>query len=245
MFFCLQDYRPGSVITAVIRLETMKHIFYLSLAAVIYCGGCNNSGPPLPTDPNSNETSRQAATASEVQTTLDASSVDDDSGIERSIVDLMPPGNAYTAYWLVSSKSDSDEYYEPLLVLTRVTFDKLQAQSELTAQLTPKLNPGENLPLMEASALCIETYHKDSIWNFDRRPIKAIGVVTDIDDQTNSITIDGHQFRAKQASVLEVISLLENPRGTKPLHRLHAPLAGAEQTTRALILLLKNQLKQR
>jgi len=49
-------------------------------------------------------------------------------------------------------------------------------------------------------------------------------------------------YRYEECPVAEVLQLLERPEGTRPIHRLHAPLAGAEQTARALRLLLREQM---
>ena len=223
----------------------MNLIDIFVMVTLVCCVGCSdNTNQPLQNAKLSDTVNDSTNTSEQKQTTHAESRSQAPTTLEASTFDtaLALMGNVYTAFWLFS---DSDEHYEPLLLLTRVPFKKLLAESKLKSELghAPE-NDADRPPLLESSALCLNTYLKDSIWNNDRRPIKAIGVVTGVDNQKNSITIDGLQYRAEEASVSEVINLLEAPEGNELLHRRHAPLAGAEQTARALILLLKNQLKQ-
>jgi hypothetical protein len=48
--------------------------------------------------------------------------------------------------------------------------------------------------------------------------------------------------RYEDCPLPDVVRLLERPEGTMPIHRLHDPLAGCEQTAKALRLLLREQL---
>ena len=145
----------------------------------------------------------------------------------------------YTAFWLTAEKPDSRSY-GPILLLSRVNLKKLKVISQLNA-LATKPDFSNAPPLLDSSALTLQTYRKDSIWNSDGRPIKRTGIVTKVDEKTKTITIDSTQFSMETAEIPEVIKLLENPSGTIPLHRAHSPLAGAEMTGRALALLLKEQ----
>jgi hypothetical protein len=104
------------------------------------------------------------------------------------------------------------------------------------------LKPGTEEPLLESLALVIETYRKDSIWNRDRRPLKPVRSIWKVDAETRHIVVNGNTYRYEECPLTEVVRLLEHPEGKLPLHRVHAPLAGATQTARALRLLLKEQL---
>lgn len=157
-----------------------------------------------------------------------------------------PGDHEYTAYWLYNARTDSGKAHGPKgLLLSRWTFAQLEKrykERELGSYLIGRV---DDSPLLEADALRIDTAGKDSIWNAERHPIRAIGMVIHANDAEGTLSIDGVPYRVEVARIEEVIHLLENPEGAIPLPAPHPPLAGVEQTARALALLLRDQLERR
>jgi hypothetical protein len=76
-----------------------------------------------------------------------------------------PRSEKYAAYWLTGDPvKDRGDY--PVLLLARLPIDDLAANAGLHHLLGKK--PEEHPPLLDAPALTITTYKKDSIWNADR-----------------------------------------------------------------------------
>lgn len=146
----------------------------------------------------------------------------------------------YHTFWLTNARITAGETYGPVLLLSRVPLSQLEKHPSLRRSVGEKGRANQE-PLLESIALFIETYRKDSIWNADGRPIKRVESVSDLDETRGTITMNGTRYRFDRAQLGHAIRLLENPLGKQHLHRAHAPLAGAKQTTRALALLLKQQ----
>ncbi len=96
-------------------------------------------------------------------------------------------------------------------------------------------------PLLDGFALTVQTYKRDSVWNTDARPFKPVRTLGHFRPKEKEITVNGTAYRYEEGRVADVVRLLERPRGTEDIHRIYPPLAGAEQTARALILLLREQ----
>ena len=167
---------------------------------------------------------------------------------------LAAPSLDYRAYWLTDNDPETAKKYSPLLLLTRLPITKLQSFTESMEEMTrmenavkannPKYVEQQLRPsLLESMALVIETYNKDSIWNMDGRPIKTMGVFT-FDKKNLSVNYDGREYRLEAASLTDVVKLLKKPEGTQGLHRLFAPLAGAQQTGHALRCMLQVQIEE-
>jgi hypothetical protein len=152
-----------------------------------------------------------------------------------------PAGEKYAAYWLTTSPvKDRGEY--PVLLLARLPIEELAAHAAGLNHLYGK-KPEEQPPLLDAPALTITTYRKDSIWNADRAPLKAVRSVENFRPKSREVTVNGVAYTYEDCPLTDVVRLLERPEGTKSLHRLHAPLSGAKQTARALLLVLKDDLE--
>lgn len=153
-----------------------------------------------------------------------------------------PAANAkeprYVAYWLTRQESDSE--YRALLI-TRMSLPELDKQMKRHAELENVLK-GSPLPeLLEWPALLIATYKKDSIWN-DGVPLKRVTRFKDVNDKERMVEVNGVRYRHEECPLADAARLLKTPFGTKGISRLHAPLAGMEQTARALRLLLEDQM---
>ncbi len=150
---------------------------------------------------------------------------------------------AYLAYWLTSDPPAKDPtQYEPVLLVTRLPLEKLQPHFDLQRLRDHLLKPDDDQPLLEALALTIETYRKDSIWNVDRRPLKSVRGIANVNAEKRRVEVNGKTYRYEDCPLANVVRLIERPEGKVPLHRREAPLAGAKQTARALRLLIKEQL---
>ncbi len=156
---------------------------------------------------------------------------------------LGEPGDKYLAFWLTRDPPPADRTEEePVLLLTRLPLKQLPELFDLRQLHDRLVKPRSDEPLLEALALTIETYKKDSIWNADRRPLKAVQKIASVNDETRHVVVNGNAYRYEECPLAEVVRLLERPQGKIPIHRIHAPLAGATQTARALRALLKEQV---
>ena len=164
--------------------------------------------------------------------------------VPGAVDEVIPLKDDYTAYWLTDALIDSGEAYGPALLLCRTTLPQLKVRSDLETRLRA-LGRKQPALLLESAALIIETHRKDSIWNQDERPIKPVGRVSEVDERRQELTVDGRRYRFDKCEIKEVVRILDDPTGKQPLHRKHAPLAGARQTARALKLLLKDQIERR
>jgi hypothetical protein len=132
---------------------------------------------------------------------------------------------AYEAYWLTNKALG--EYVK--LVLTRRPLPDL---------LT--ISPPTHQPVLDCDAVILTTYARDSIWNVDQQPLKALAGIERVED--DSIVINGERFTCTQAKLEDVLRLLRNPMGTIPIHRIYGPLSGQEELVRILASRLERQL---
>jgi hypothetical protein len=133
---------------------------------------------------------------------------------------------------------------DPLLVISRVPLEQLEAIGNFKNVRNFMDAPEAGVVyILDEPAFFLETHKRDSVWNNDRRPIKPfLGAIRD-GKKPDTMMAFGRHYRIEPAETADVIRLLKNPKGTKPLHRRHAPLAGAEQTAKAIVLLLKEQVE--
>jgi hypothetical protein len=154
-----------------------------------------------------------------------------------------PAPPRYHAYWLLSEKTGpraATEY--PVLLLTQAPIDAFAEQAIRLSYLFDQ--PADKLPpLLDRPALTLTTYAKDSVWNMDMRPLASVRKVRDFRPKEREITVNDTPYRYEPADLKDVVRLLERPEGTRPIHRIHGPLTGVEQTARALKLLLQEQLR--
>lgn len=134
----------------------------------------------------------------------------------------------FHAYWIAGTSKEREAGYERLLI-THGPLESLAGHE----QWSPF--PLDNM------AMTFRTYRRDSFWDQPFRIVKKIGVV---DRVARTVMIDGEISNYDPCELEDVVGLLERPQGTKPLHRIVAPLQFAEQTARAFRLLLKEQLQQ-
>lgn len=150
----------------------------------------------------------------------------EESGKQAATQAVIKPVAEYL-YWL--SSKEKGEYVvllistEPVHQLPGVKFDGTKT-------------------LSEATAIVVTTYAKDSIWNTDFHPFKMVESVTDIDLDKRELVLNGKKYQYVAASLHEVVGLLEHPRGTILIHRIYAPLAGAEAINEVLLSRFKAQL---
>jgi hypothetical protein len=153
-----------------------------------------------------------------------------------------PVRGKYVAYWLTRDPPDPDgAEYGPAVLLTRVPLPEL-ADYDPLFRAAAKRQGEDRPPLLDGIALTFETYQKDSVWNPDGRPLKLPRSVGPVRAAAREVTVNGTKYRYDDCPIPDVVRLLERPEGKKPLNRIHGPLTGAENTARALMLLLKEQL---
>ncbi len=122
------------------------------------------------------------------------------------------PVNCY-AYWL--SADDLGEYVDLLI-------------SNQPIQKLPQITLDTTKPIGDAAAVVVRTYSKDSIWNVDRRPFKHVEAVGSVDAGKQRVVLNGREYRYAPVPLRDILALLERPEGKMPVHRINAPLAGAE-----------------
>jgi hypothetical protein len=149
-----------------------------------------------------------------------------------------------TAYWLSDLSPMTATMYDPLLVITCVPLEQFEATANMQdlRRLVGE-SPTEFSYILDQPAIFLETNVRDSIWNQDRRPVKPF--TGKLVKDKNSLTMNayGRQYRITSAATADVIRLLRKPEGTKPLHRLHSPISGAERTVHAIALILEDQVE--
>lgn len=130
----------------------------------------------------------------------------------------------YHAYWLTTK--GEGEYLK--LLVTRWPIENLHGYKALSVL------PFDNV------AMTFQTYKRDSLWGNPFVCVKRFGTV---DTTAKSVVVDGTTYTYDLCPVKDVINLFEKPEGTLKIHRREHPLAGAEQTAKAFLALLKEQQK--
>jgi hypothetical protein len=149
----------------------------------------------------------------------------------------------YHAYWLHPHPPGPNcEACYPTLLLTRMPLADLQKMAFLIPDVAGR-PAGKQVPLLDREALTFVTYKKDSVWNIDGVPLKPLHSFGFLRPAERDVKVDGKTYRYEDASIADVVRLLERPEGTHAVHRPYPPLAGAEQTARALRFLLREQLQ--
>src|SRR5262245_50451454 len=139
----------------------------------------------------------------------------------------------YAAYWLTGPKG-SKEY--PVLLIARLSFREMVKLVNLFGR--------DDVPLLERAGLTITTYKKDEIHNPDLRPIKPLTRFGFLNEKERSVEVNGVRYQYEECPLADVVRLLRNIQGKEGIARINAPLAGMEQTARALRLLLEEQLQE-
>ena len=131
----------------------------------------------------------------------------------------------YHAYWL-ALKGDKTEYQR--LLVTRWPIGYLTDYKSLSVL------PFDNV------AMTFQTINQDSLWGEPFRCVKKFGMV---DTTSKTVIVDETTYLYEACPLKDLINLFENPLGTLRVHRKEHPLAGAEQTARAFLVLLREQQK--
>jgi uncharacterized protein (TIGR03067 family) len=155
----------------------------------------------------------------------------------------LPSPDRYHAYWLHPHPPGPNcEGCYPTLLLARMPIADLQKMAFLIPDAAGR-SPDKQVPLLDGVALTVTTYKKDSIWNSDGVPFKPLRSFGFLRPAERDVKVDGKTYRYEDASIADVVRLLERPEGTQSISRSLPPLAGAEQTARALRFLLREQLR--
>jgi hypothetical protein len=139
----------------------------------------------------------------------------------------------YSAYWLAEPKG-SKEYR--VLLIARLPLREMVKVVNLFEK--------SDVPLLERLGLTITTYKKDEIHNTDRRPIKPLTRFGFLNEKERSVEVNGIRYHYEECPLEDVVRLLKNHKGNENIARINSPLAGMEQTARALRLLLEEQMKE-
>jgi hypothetical protein len=123
------------------------------------------------------------------------------------------------AYWLI--EPGHDEYVT--LLIARGPWESF----------TPKASSQGPL---DAPALVLQTYRRDSIWNNDGQPLKAAVGLSH--NGPGSAGLDGRTLFVVPVALKQIAALLAKPEGTVPIHRRLAPTSGQE----SLIAQLQQEL---
>lgn len=132
-------------------------------------------------------------------------------------------GREYRAYWL---HGETRDYVQ--LVLTRRPLREI-----------PEVPGCTEDTLLDCDAIIVKTHRRDSIWNVDGKPFKPLLRAERI--EPDAITIGGDDFDLIPGKLEDILRLLENPKGTMPIHRIFAPVLGQEEFVRALALKIRQQ----
>jgi hypothetical protein len=140
----------------------------------------------------------------------------------------------YAAFWLTELKG-RNEY--PTLLIARRPFPEMDKQVNLFERA--------EVPLFERWGLMITTYKKEEIHNTDMRPIKPLTRFSFLNEKEQTVEANGVRYRYEECPLGDVMRLLKGEQGKEKIARINPPLAGMEETARALRLLLEAQLKER
>jgi hypothetical protein len=133
----------------------------------------------------------------------------------------------YQAFWL--SLNEKGNEYVDLVMSRRPLADLVGAHAST------------NTTVLDSAALVLTTYAKDSIWNIDRRPLKALRQVEKVGNA--EVTIAGQVFTWTKADMKDAVRILENPEGKIRIHRIHSAAAGQEDEIRQLAKVLRKQIE--
>jgi hypothetical protein len=142
------------------------------------------------------------------------------------------PEPRYTAFWLTELKG-SKEY--PKLLIAKRPFGEMANTVNLFAR--------DEVPLFERWGLMLTTYKKGEIYNTDLRPIKPLTEFGILNDKERTVVANGVRYRYEECPLPEAVRLLKGQMSKARVSRINPPLAGMEETARALRLLLEAQLK--
>lgn len=152
------------------------------------------------------------------------------AGCRGTDENYLSEADQYHVYWLTKDGEEVSSGYIPLL-LSRRPIEELSLVDNLVTE-----------PLLDATAVMVITYAKDSIWNDNGHPFKPISSAGTVDSAARLAVLNGKTYPYSNASIAEVVSLLEHPLGTISIHRTHAPINGAEEFVSALLDKLRRQM---
>ena len=135
-----------------------------------------------------------------------------------------PSEGRYAGYWLVAEHPSSYQ----ILVLTRLPLSQFEAPC-----------PDASLSILDCEALWLETYRRQSIWNTDLRPIKALDEIKWRRDDV--VVFQAQRYRLEPAELDEVVSVLRYD-SLADIHRIFAPHAGQEEEIAELADRIEAQL---
>jgi hypothetical protein len=133
----------------------------------------------------------------------------------------------YQAFWLTLNEKGNE--YVDLVFSRRPLADLVGAPAST------------NTTVLDSDTLVLTTYAKDSIWNIDRRPIKALRQVEKVENA--EVTIAGQVFTWTKADMKDAVRILENPEGKIRVHRIHSATAGQEDEIRQLAKRIRKQIE--
>ena len=133
----------------------------------------------------------------------------------------------YQAFWLTLNEKGNE--YVDLVFSRRPLADLVGAPAST------------NTTVLDSDTLVLTTYAKDSIWNIDRRPIKALRQVEKVENA--EVTIAGQVFTWTKADMKAAVRILENPEGKIRINRIHSATAGQEDEIRQLAKRIRKQIE--
>lgn len=139
------------------------------------------------------------------------------------------PERRWQAYWLTGGPNAASGYQ--WLLISRL---KLEELAKLDASSFPQ-------PILDSSAMWIETHSKNAIWNSDHQPIKIPPHIKNFKAEEQMVLVGGVEYKVEPAPLATAVRLLKEPLGPGHIHRLLPPLAGMERTAQALLALLESQ----
>jgi hypothetical protein len=143
------------------------------------------------------------------------------------------PEPRYAAFWLTEVKGSTNY---PKLLLAKRPFPEMVKNVNLFERA--------EVPLFERWGLMMATYKKEEIWNPDMRPIKPLTRFGFLNEKERTVEANGVLYRYEECRLEDAIRLLKGEANEK-IARINSPLAGMEETARALRLLLEAELKER
>lgn len=139
------------------------------------------------------------------------------------------PERRWQAYRLTGGSNAANGYQ--WLLISRL---KLEELAKLDASSLPP-------PILDSSAVWIETHGKNVIWNSDHQPIKVPPPIKNFKAEEQLVLVGGVEYQVEPVPLATAIRLLKEPNGPGRIHRLLPPLAGMERTAQALLAALESQ----
>ena len=149
------------------------------------------------------------------------------------------PERPWNAYWLTGGANAENGYQ--WLLISRQKLEKLAVSEEFSTTITAIASPdipNASPPILDASALWIETHGKSAIWNSSGQPIKIPPLIKNYRLDEKTVYVGDVEYRVEPVPVEIALQLLKEPNGKGVLHRRWPPFYGMENTAKALVALL-------